>query len=496
MKKTVIKRFWLGLFCSKFRHCLSAVLFSIGAGLIGDPSATAQSITPIYSFTNGPAYPVAGLALGSDLNFYGTTSGGGSSGNGTVFVVTTNGAWFTLVGFDGVDGANPQAALTLGPDGNFYGTTFNGGTGGQGTVFCMGTNGTLTTLANFATTNGANPQASLTLSTNGVFYGTTSQGGAYNNGTIFAITTNGVLSTLVNFDGTNGATPEAGLTAGAGGVFYGTTYSGGSNGDGTLFKVTTNGTLSMLASFNDTNGANPCANLAWGTDGLLYGTTYGGGGSGLGTVFKVTTNGALTTLSSLSGSIGGNPQAGLAHGRRMPPQALPFLPAIPPVQHMVDRPGVCTSQRSRHGLECADYFRHCQPVERVRTDTCMAVYPTGIGPTSPAFWTLACRPLRDTLHGVKRLRFYDCFETTKAWLCSDRDSSRCSDNLLLSCYHPQFCGWRTSSGQRPGLCGGVARGSYRYEPTLHNPHPPLWNKWPNSIAMANTKATEVAKMSL
>jgi uncharacterized repeat protein (TIGR03803 family) len=80
-----------------------------------------------------------GLTLGNDGNFYGTTQEGGSSGHGTVFVVTTNGLLTTLYSFTGgSDGRNPTAALTLGNDGNFYGTTsaeLLDGSQGYGTVF-------------------------------------------------------------------------------------------------------------------------------------------------------------------------------------------------------------------------------------------------------------------------------------------------------------------------------------------------------------------------
>ncbi len=58
-----------------------------------------------------------------------------------MFQVTTNGTLTTLVYFSGTNGALPQAALTLGTDGNFYGTTSGGGItnsfdpNGCGTVF-------------------------------------------------------------------------------------------------------------------------------------------------------------------------------------------------------------------------------------------------------------------------------------------------------------------------------------------------------------------------
>jgi len=79
----------------------------------------------------------AGLVQGPDGNFYGTTgSGGTNGGNGTVFQMTPDGTLTSLYSFTGgADGANPNAGLALGADGNFYGTTPYGGDSGQGTIF-------------------------------------------------------------------------------------------------------------------------------------------------------------------------------------------------------------------------------------------------------------------------------------------------------------------------------------------------------------------------
>jgi uncharacterized repeat protein (TIGR03803 family) len=305
-------------------------VFCLLRGPVPTTQPQSQTIQTLFSF-NSPSSgnPQATLTLGNDGNFYGTTSygtsyGGSSYRDGTVFQVTTNGTLTTLVSFNGANGASPNA-LTLGGDGNLYGTTMYSGTG-AGTVFKMTPNGTLTKLAYFSDYYGGYPNA-LTLGNDGSFYGTTRDGGASGDGTVFKVTTNGMLTRLVSFSGANGAYPEAALTLGNDGNFYGTTSYGGITnstwpyGMGTLFKVTTNGTLTRLVSFNSTNGAYPVAALTLGNDGNFYGTTKGGGitnltfTDGMGTVFKVTTNGTMTTLVAFDYANGAYPVAALTLGK-------------------------------------------------------------------------------------------------------------------------------------------------------------------------------------
>lgn len=89
------------------------------------------------------ASPAWGVTL-SGNTLYGTTWEGGSSGSGTLFRINTNGSQFaTLYSFTALggleansDGAGPKGLLIL--SGNtLYGTASGGGSGGTGTVFAL-----------------------------------------------------------------------------------------------------------------------------------------------------------------------------------------------------------------------------------------------------------------------------------------------------------------------------------------------------------------------
>ncbi len=218
----------------------------------------------------------------------------------------------TFAATDVYDGAAPQAGLVL--SGNaLYGTTFYGGlywtptffgAYGDGTVFVVSTDGTsYNTLYNF--TGGAdeaNPYCDLVISGN-VLYGTTS-GSPGLQGTIFALDSDGTgLSVLHAFSGASeGSSPFAGLML-SGNTLYGTTYYGGSPGYGTVFKVNTDGTgYTNLHSFTGPDGTNPYGVILSGN--TLYGTTSYGGSSGQGTVFALSTDGSrFTNLHSFSGIV-------------------------------------------------------------------------------------------------------------------------------------------------------------------------------------------------
>ena len=102
------------------------------------PGFISEGIDPLYSFTGGNdgGNSYAGLIQASDGHLYGTTAGGGTYGNGTVFQMSTNGAFAPLYSFtNGNDGDYPAASLIQAGDGYLYGTTEWGGSNGWGTVF-------------------------------------------------------------------------------------------------------------------------------------------------------------------------------------------------------------------------------------------------------------------------------------------------------------------------------------------------------------------------
>ncbi len=247
------------------------------------------------------AYPNAALVQRSDGFFYGTTGGGGTYSDGTVFKISTNGTLTSLYSFTGGNDGSSPGGLVEGSDGNFYGTT----EGGYGTVFKISTNGTLTSLHSFTDENdGGFPEAALVQGSDGCFYGTTWAGGETNDagegeGTVFRITATGALTTLYAFtSGIDGAAPNAALVEGSDGYLYGAINRGGTYDQGTVLKISTNGTVTLLYTFTGRDDGGLPSGLVQASDGYFYGTTAGGGFSGYGTVFRISTNGTMTSLYS------------------------------------------------------------------------------------------------------------------------------------------------------------------------------------------------------
>jgi uncharacterized repeat protein (TIGR03803 family) len=287
----------------------------------------------LVSFTGGGGtatgmYPYGSLTLvGSRL--YGMTEYGGTSQNGNIFSVGTDGTDYqNVVTFTGrtgtATGFTPFGSLTLSGS-TLYGMTGGGGVRGLGNVFSVGTDG-----ANFQNLiyftggytgpgvkrPGAGILGDLTLG-GSTLYGMTVHGGINDGGTVFSVNTDATnYQNLVSFTGTggtaNGMDPFGSLTL-AGSTLYGMTYGGGSNGDGNVFSVGTNGQnyqnlLSFTGGGGTANGLGPYGSLILsGTN--LYGTTVYGGSSGDGNIFSVGIDGSgYQDLYDFSdGSDGGNP---------------------------------------------------------------------------------------------------------------------------------------------------------------------------------------------
>ena len=263
-------------------------------GSVFEVTAGTDTLTTLVSFSNsGMGVDPQELLLDASGDLFGTTSSGGSGSYGTVFEIPATTRTLTILAdFNTNTGSSPNPGLVEDSSGNLFGTTNGGGSSSDGTVYevAAGTH-TLTTLANFTSTTGTAPYGGLVEDNSGDFFGTTESGGSSNDGTVFEMAAGThTLTTLVNFNGTNGATPYAtgSLVEDAKGNLFGTTQSGGSANDGTVFELTAGKyNLITLYNFNGTDGLNPVAGLIEDSSGNLYGTAeYGGGYSG-GSVFKV-----------------------------------------------------------------------------------------------------------------------------------------------------------------------------------------------------------------
>jgi len=123
-------------------------------------------------------------------NLYGTRTGGGSAGAGTVFKLDTSGDEMVLHSFAGApgDGAYPIKGLVMDKQGNLYGVTLYGGSSGFGVVFKLNPFGKETVLHNFGDApDGSYPLGSLWLDKRDNLYGTTPNGADYGLGTVFKI---------------------------------------------------------------------------------------------------------------------------------------------------------------------------------------------------------------------------------------------------------------------------------------------------------------------
>ena len=289
------------------------------------------SVIVLHSFTGGMdgANPGASLLLDAAAgDLYGTTNAGGAFGSGTVFKVTQSGSVIVLYSFTGgKDGASPEAGLAMDAAGFLYGTTTAGGSNGNGTVFrlYLGQSPRFApyrVLYSFGQgTDGKVPVAGVTLDAAGNLYGTTSAGGTYGYGTVFQLKlkvtpsnsdSGWTESILHNFQNANdGAVPYAGLIFDQSGDLYGAATEGGQgvNVGGTIFKLTpsqSGWTFTVLYSLPGSGISGTFRNIIMDASGSLYATTHCDGANNAGTVYKLTHSGGTWTYNSLYVFTGGS----------------------------------------------------------------------------------------------------------------------------------------------------------------------------------------------
>lgn len=294
------------------------------------PNAQSQTLTTVYSFKGVPdgQWPTSAVVIDAAGNLYGTTYNGGNSsacqpspyGCGTIYKIDPAGNETILHDFSKTDGRDVFSGIIMDAAENFCGTTDGGGTFDDGTLYKFDSNHVLTVLVNFeSNTIGATPSGGLVRDFAGNLYGTVAFGGPSNAGGVFKWETQGQLRFLHWFTGDpDGHAPEAALIRDNAAHLYGTTSLGGVANAGTVFRLDKNG-LTILHSFTAGPDADPFPSLVRDTQGNLYGITEGTYSvltcvehGGCGTVFKLDAAGNETILHTFSGGADGSvPEAGL-----------------------------------------------------------------------------------------------------------------------------------------------------------------------------------------
>jgi len=314
-----------------------AVLLAVAVS--GDILARAQTLTTIWSFTGSSGdgqypFPEGHLPFDNNGALYGTTAGGGGTGNnGTVYQLVPptvqGGAWTENILYrfaGGADGRQPGMGVVFDQIGNLYGTTQFGGNaqacgGGCGTIFELsppaqpGGQWTHTVLHTFQGSFDGQYPGEVVFGPNGALYGTTTSGGTpgvlchsnqrikFGCGTVFEFAppaqkggswTKTVLYTFPGFKG-DGTGPGSEITFDSQGNLYGVSASG-TGGYGTVFQLAppaqSGGAWKETVLHDFTGGSDggyPGGTVTLGPNGVLYGVaSYSGVANASGLVFQLT----------------------------------------------------------------------------------------------------------------------------------------------------------------------------------------------------------------
>jgi uncharacterized repeat protein (TIGR03803 family) len=383
------------------RHIRTALaLLAVMAMLVaGTALLPAQTLTVLHAFTDNPdgKTPLGNVAFDAQGNLVGAASRGGATDSGVVFRIDTNGNEEILLDIGTLNGPiAPLAGVAIDSRGNIFGTTtklfddfgsvwklspngaarylhiFTGGDDGGypmypnltvtraasavstnaigsldviygvaagyplppcsavglcGTLFKLDQRGNFTTLHTFGSgEDGQTPFQGMVQDSQGNLFGTTTCGGTFDGGTVFEWTADGSYQVLYNLplggggdqcgSGTvNGPEGPGSLQIDAAGNLYGGTWHDGAFGFGNVFKLTNSGGVWSYASLYDFSGGNDGGAVRGGltidSSGNLYGTATGGA-NGQGTIFEITSGGTFRTLYDFSGGTDGKtPNGGM-----------------------------------------------------------------------------------------------------------------------------------------------------------------------------------------
>jgi hypothetical protein len=309
----------------------------LAVAVSGAATLAQAQLTTIWSFTgnNGDGeypFPEGQLPFDSNGAIYGTTAGGGTGYNGTVFQLVPptvqGGAWNENVLYrfaGGADGRQPSLGVVFDQAGNLFGTTQFGGNaqacgGGCGTIFELsppsepGGPWIHTVLYTFQGGFDGQYPGEVLFGSNGSLYGTTNSGGTpgvlchsnrrikFGCGTVFQFSppsqkggtwTKTAIYTFPGFthDGTG---PGSEITFDSLGNLYGMS-GGGTTGYGTVYKLTRPSgsgpwTETVLHNFTGgSDGGYPGGTVTLGPNGVLYGVgSYSGVANASGVVFQLT----------------------------------------------------------------------------------------------------------------------------------------------------------------------------------------------------------------